>query len=52
MLRDAAAHRESLASEWPSASQASTQLGSPVAKGGYLASQLRRAGKLLGVHVS
>lgn len=51
ILRDAAAHREALAAQWPSAAQASTQIGSHLAKGSCLASQLRRAGKLLGVYV-
>lgn len=51
ILRDAAAYRETLAAQWPSAAQASTQIGSHVAKGNCLASQLRRAGKLLGVYV-
>lgn len=51
IFRDAAAQREALAAQWPSAAQASAQLGSHVAKGSYLASQLRCAGKLLGVYV-
>lgn len=51
ILHEAAAHREARAAQWLSAAQVSTQLGSLATSGSYRASQLRRAGKLLGGYV-
>jgi len=51
-LLDAAAQRELLAEDWPSAAQVSAQLGRNLHTGSLLASDLRREDKLLGVYVT
>ncbi|WP_234458247.1 hypothetical protein [Stenotrophomonas sp. S39] len=48
---DACSKREALAEEWPSADQVSATLGPQPGRGGLLATELRRAGKLLAVYV-
>lgn len=52
ILRDAADARQALAEQWLTAAQVSQGLGSHAPNGGRLVSQLRRAGKLLGVYVT
>lgn len=52
IFRDAATARQALASQWMSAAQVSQGLGSHAPHGSHLVSQLRRAGKLLGVYVT
>lgn len=52
IFRDAATARQALASQWLSAAQVSQGLGYHAPNGSHLVSQLRRAGKLLGVYVT
>ncbi|WP_261997603.1 metallophosphoesterase [Stenotrophomonas sp. Ste96] len=52
VLLDAAAHREVLAARWPSAAQVGERLSSQPDGTGQFASQLRRAGQLLGVYIA
>lgn len=52
ILRDAAAARQALAAQWLSAAQVSHGLGSHAPNGSRSVSQLRRAGKFLGVYVT
>ncbi|MCF3468842.1 metallophosphoesterase [Stenotrophomonas maltophilia] len=51
ILGDAAARRDELSREWLDATQVSSRLGRSPESGGNHASQLRRAGQLLGVYV-